>query len=113
MSRRRQPRTLLEHIYARTGSMRSTLRIGVLIQQWAIARRDIGRKPMVSEYCEWWRISEATAYRDLALFRKAFPGEDGPDRLAAALNVSADELREKLTPAWVLSASAAGLVATA
>jgi hypothetical protein len=106
----RQPRTLLEHIYVRTRSMKATVRVGTLVTQWAIVRRDLGRRPMVSEYCEWWGISEATAYRELAEFRKAFPGEDGPDRIAAVLNDQGDELREKLTPAWVLSASPAGLV---
>jgi len=101
----------MEHIYARTGSMRHTLRISVLIQQWALVRRDLGRRPTVEQYYEWWKQSERTAYRDLALFREAFPDEDGPDRIAQWLNQRADELTEKLTPAWILSVPIAELAA--
>lgn len=102
----RQPRTLLEHIYVRNGSLRDTMRIGQMVTQWAICREDLGRRPEVAEYAEWWRISERTAYRDLALFAKAFPQEDGPDRIAAAVWAQARARREKLTPAVALSSSA-------
>lgn len=92
MAAKRQPRTLLEVIYARTGSLRSTFTVGLVIQQWAIARRELGRRPEVTEYAEWWKMSERSAYRELAAFRKAFPDEDGPDRIAAAVNELGDEL---------------------
>lgn len=88
----REPRTLLEVIYARTGSFRATYRVGTLVQQWAICRRDLGRRPEVAEYAAWWKISERTAYRELADFAKAFPEEDGPDRIATWVADRGDEL---------------------
>lgn len=88
----RPPKTLLEHIYVRTGSLRATYRVGMLINQWAICRRDLGRRPEVSEYAAWWKISERTAYRELAEFAKAFPEEDYPDRIAVWLIERGDEL---------------------
>jgi hypothetical protein len=92
--RHREPRTLLEVIYVRTGSLRATYRVGELIQQWAICRRDLGRRPEVAEYADWWKMGERTAYRQLADFRKAFADEDGPDRIAVLLLARGDELVE-------------------
>lgn len=109
----REPRTLLEVIYVHTGSLRATMRVGMLVQQWALCRRDLGRRPMVEEYASWWKISERTAYRDLAAFAKAFPGEDGPDRIAVLLLANSDAIRAKLTPASVLASSPAGLLPAA
>lgn len=106
-----EPRTLLEVIYSRTGSLKATFRIGTLVQQWAMVRRDLGRRPMVEEYARWWKISERTAYRDLAEFAKAFPDEDGPDRIASVVNELGDELRAKLSPASILGLSPDAVVA--
>lgn len=96
MAKRRPPRTLLEVIYAQTGSLRATYRVGTLIQQWAICRRDLGRRPEVAEYASWWHLSERAAYYSLSDFRKAFPDEDGPDRIALSLLDRADELVENV-----------------
>jgi hypothetical protein len=79
---RRPPTTLLEVINARTGSLRKTFKIGTFIAAWAVVRDDLGRKPFVHEYAAWWKVSERTAWREMALFTAAFPEEDGPDRLA-------------------------------
>lgn len=73
---------MLELVQAQTGSLRKTFRVGKVISQWAIVRQDLGRRPFVHEYADWWKVSERTAWREMALFAEAFPHEDGPDRLA-------------------------------
>lgn len=77
-----RPKTLLELIYDRTGSMRQTLKVGMTVTCWAIVRQDLGRAPYVHEYADWWKVSERTAWREMATFSKAFPEEENPDRLA-------------------------------
>lgn len=73
--------TLIEHCYARTGSILKASRLAWFVQAWGIARRDLGRPPSIEEYAEWWGESRATAYRAQALFREAFPGNDTPDAM--------------------------------
>jgi aminopeptidase N len=40
---------------------------------WAVTREAIGREPAVEDVMEWWNESRATAFREQAAFRKAFP----------------------------------------
>lgn len=48
----------------------------------AIARHELGRWPSQVEYAEHWKISERRAQRDWADFRRAFPDEQNPERVA-------------------------------
>jgi hypothetical protein len=41
--------------------------------------------PTQAEYAAYWKQSERSAQREWERFRKAFPDEDGPERLARAL----------------------------
>ena len=41
--------------------------------------------PTQAEYASYWNQTERSAQRDWQRFREAFPGEDGPERLARAL----------------------------
>lgn len=45
---------------------------------WGITRADLGHDPSVEEVAEWWGASVRTCYRDLAAFRKSFPGLSDP-----------------------------------
>lgn len=45
---------------------------------WGITREAVGHDPSVEEVAEFCRRSERTAFRDLAAFRKSFPGMDTP-----------------------------------
>lgn len=102
---KREPRTLLEVIYANTGSLRATYRVGVLIQQWAICRRSLGRRPEVAEYARWWKISDRAAYYSLRDFRRAFPDDD-VDRIACWLNDRGDEFVSNVARLLSLEADA-------
>lgn len=49
---------------------------------WDRARRALRRQTLtLDEYADWWKVSRATAFREQARFRDAFPGESTPDRL--------------------------------
>lgn len=38
--------------------------------------------PSQLDYARYWKLSERSAQREWALFKKAFPSEDSPERLA-------------------------------
>jgi hypothetical protein len=105
----RPPRTLLELIYARTGSMRQTYQVGETIVRWAMVRDALGRTPFVHEYAAWWKQSERTAWREMARFTKAFPEESNPDRIATRLQALYADT--KLDPATALASPSDALLA--
>jgi gamma-glutamyltranspeptidase len=41
--------------------------------------------PTQAEYAAYWKLSQRSAQREWERFRKAFPHEDGPERLARAI----------------------------
>lgn len=93
----RAPRTLIEVVYARTGSFRETAKACKLVTGWRAALYDLGRDELtIGEYVEWADpvvSSRATTYRQLEAFRKAFPRAENPNQLCAALGpLVADEL---------------------
>lgn len=101
---KQRSRTLLEAVYEQTGSMRDTVKIGMTLTCWAVVRQDLGRAPLVREYADWWKVSERTAWREMALFTKAFPGEENPDRLAQLVLANANGRRlQKRDAATVLA----------
>lgn len=60
---------------------------------WDHARREMFAESLTPEqYAEWWKDSRATAYRQQANFREAFPGESTPDRL---LDIAAAQWDER------------------
>ena len=58
---------------------------------WAYTMRKLGRAPTRAEQGAEWKQSEREVYRDLALFRKAFPTEEDPNRLADWMNRRGEE----------------------
>src|SRR3954451_12918598 len=51
---------------------------------WAVAHQDLDLEqwPTQVEYARYWKVNERTVRRELDRFSKAFPNEDGPERLA-------------------------------
>ncbi len=83
----RQPRTVIDYAYASTHSLRAAYKVGLLVEEWRRCRLELGdRRPMVSEFATWSHVSEQQVYKRLAEFRRVFPGQDGPDAIAAYLN---------------------------
>jgi hypothetical protein len=49
----------------------------VMVASWLIAREELGRWPVnVEEYADHWKMSGASAYRELRMFKRCFPGFD-------------------------------------
>jgi hypothetical protein len=73
--------------------------------------RDRSTWPTQQEYADFWKVNVRHAQRQWALVKQAFPGEDGPDRLAQHLwaNWRRDLARRRSD--FALSVPAEGLVA--
>jgi hypothetical protein len=52
---------------------------------WDVARREVGDDLTVAAYAEWWKLSERTAWRELATFHELFPDERNPTRIMREL----------------------------
>lgn len=82
--------SLLKVAAANAGPFTGGKAVGTLMS-WAIAEAMLGRPlgdgqgvtAAVEEYSSWWKQSRRTTFRELAAFRKAFPSEESPARLAA------------------------------
>lgn len=91
MPPKRAPR-LIDVAIGNAGPVRGAKAI-TFLACWAIAENELGHTlapgqgvtEQLREYRAYWHDSERTVWRDLAAFRKAFPGEDTPRRLAAAV----------------------------
>jgi len=70
--------TLLELVYARTGSLRRTVQVAGFILAWGVVRRELGHAPTMHEYAQYWKTTPRTAFREQKRFREAFPELDNP-----------------------------------
>jgi hypothetical protein len=93
----RAPKTLLETIYARTGSFRDTAKVQTLLLAWAAAMGDRNTDELgIEQFIVWAEDgvqSRATSKRQLALFRVVFPGHRDPNAV-----VIESGLRERMAP---------------
>lgn len=57
---------------------------------WALAAcaESLGHWPTQVEYAEHWQVSDRSAQREWADFRRAFPDEETPDRLAQVVRAN-------------------------
>ena len=76
--------------------------IGIVAALCVCAQRTDGDWPSQRDYAAYWDMTERTAQREWALVRAAFPGEDGPDRIARAVYAEAGK-RISSSPATALS----------
>ena len=75
-----------------------------MLAAWLIAREGLGHFPRnVEEYCDWWKQSYATGYRELTSFRRAYPF-DSPTELAQAWKLRVPLLsRGERDPSFILA----------
>lgn len=60
----------------------SATKVLVFMMSWANTTQRLGHPPAsIEEYANDWGKSVRSAYRELALFRKALPGETDPTRI--------------------------------
>ena len=103
---------LLDAGDSRWKASRNAATVGQTVCMLVIAFQRLGHWPTQVEYAEEWNISVRTAQQQWVLFRRAFPGEQSPDRIAKELALSVGDLiteRSGLTipaPAELLAATA-------
>lgn len=107
MSRKSRRESIVGLIVSRVGWKKAIHVMGFLFA-WAGFMDRFGRSPTADQVTSELDGSRAKFFRDLALFRQAFPGEKDPERLAQLLldrGVSNEvELLDLEAPAWLVSA---------
>ncbi len=91
----------LDAYAARNAGVRGSIQATRTLLQWMIAEQALGRplgdgeqtQAALRDYAEWWRITERSAWDQLAKFRAGFPGEETPSRLAQLVARSAEARR--------------------
>jgi hypothetical protein len=99
MKRDGTPTRLIDVVYLRTRSFRTTWRVTEFILLWAISIQQGMENRTTEKVAADWSIVERTAYRRLNEFREAFPDEENPDRIAQEL---ADGMPTKLSAGDVM-----------
>lgn len=83
---KKKRRTLASVTLERAG-VRNGSRVLAFIMQWWIVHHELGRAPTVPEYGEWWKMSQATAYRERQAFQDAWPEFRDPSVVALVLGI--------------------------
>ncbi len=90
---------LMEAGDGRVKAIHNAARVGTTVCQLAMTARKLDHWPTQAEYAADWKISDRKAQLEWALFRRAFPGEESPDRVAEWLNNQIGRRVEKETSA--------------
>jgi hypothetical protein len=91
--------SLLNLAVRNAGVMKGAQAASVVVA-WAVAVEDLGHElgadegghlsAAIREYAAYWKQSERTVWRELDRFKRAFPGEPTPARLAQIVRREAD-----------------------
>ena len=108
---KRQP-TIMDVIIGRVGIRRSIRVLGFLLA-WSqtmvdeeAARRGeaVLRNITLADYQAAWDVSESTKWRDLGLFREAFPSQRDPNDVCRYMaEVGASKLGLVRAPSWLVA----------
>lgn len=82
MRRRTLASVAIERVGVRKGG-----RVLAFAMEWGLVVQELKRRPTVEEFAEFWKVSNATAYRDQARWRETFPEFDTPSDAWAVLGV--------------------------
>ncbi len=77
MAKRERKVTWLE-VAVRNVGMRKAITATSWAYCWAVTREAIDHEPTAEEVADWWKMSRATAFREQAVFRQAFPTLESP-----------------------------------
>ncbi len=69
---RRDRVSILQRFYA-VGGVRAALRGATYLASWGPVYEMLGRVPTVDEYCDFWKESRTTAWRESSSFEKCCP----------------------------------------
>lgn len=105
--KRRAPRTLLELAISRQGIVKGSQTMTFIVS-WGMADQAHGGPITLEEYAAHWKVSRATAFREQARFREAFPEHATPqaivDRLRATQRAMDSEVDVSYAPLSVVAA---------
>jgi len=93
--------TFLSATMQRTGSRRETGKMLAFCLCWVALHAELERRPSVEEYAEHWGISVATAYREQASFRQAWPEFLTPTDVAITLGLDPANPRITAPVGWL------------
>jgi hypothetical protein len=86
----------------RMKALKNAANIVTTVCALAMTARALDHWPTQTEYAAYWKISERKAQEEWALFRRAFPREDSPDRIAQWVYAQVGRrIEEKTAPLWV------------
>lgn len=80
-------RRTLAGVAIERGGFRAASRVLSFAMEWGIVVQELKRRPTVEEFAEFWKVSNATAYRDQARWREVFPEFDTPSDAWAVLGI--------------------------
>jgi hypothetical protein len=87
---------------SRLSALKNAAIVGANVCALGITARALEHWPTQAEYAAYWKISDRKAQQEWALFRRAFPGEDSPDRIARWVYTEVGRrVEEKTAPLWV------------
>jgi hypothetical protein len=95
----KRPVSFLEFLYREAGYRKGT-RVAAFVVAWGIYSESLadGVEPNMDGYGKYWKVSRATAYRELQTFHAVFPDDVLPDRVWRKLS-AAVESRKSLSVA--------------
>lgn len=64
---------------------------------WATAWASLGHEPTMEEYWDWWNQSAASAFRELAAWRRCYPAETVSESVVRAGSL---ERLQEVVEAW-------------
>ena len=67
--------------------LRKASSIGAFIIAWLTVHHELGERPTVEQYADWWKVSRATAYREQAEFREVWPEFLTPSDVAVTVGL--------------------------
>lgn len=82
------------------GGYRNGAKVLEFYMEWLMVHQDLGHRPSMEEFAEWWNISLATAYRQQATFREVWPEFLTPTDVAVTLGL--DPANPKLPMPYAL-----------
>jgi hypothetical protein len=91
------------------GSFRKASKVASFIAAWGIAYEalHLGRAITIDEYAEYWRMSQAKAYREYQLYKVVWPRDFSPLRVWRWCKTHGVESRElQLAAAQVMTVNA-------
>lgn len=105
LAKRPAARTSILQAFVAAGGMRKAFRAATYLASWGPLYEQLGRVPTVEEYCEFWKQSRATTFRESQAFNECSPVDveqvwlSMPAHVRSAARRAAEGSRDEVTAA--------------